>query len=373
MDNLNLAPARLRYSLAKVCPCGKSNKDGKFSPDKENPEFGHCHSCDKTFFQKLEQAFVLPKQQEPEKIDFISTAITEKSCSAYDKNNFILFAKTLFPIANLENKAKEFGIGTSKHWPGSTVFFQIDKNGNTRGGKIMLYDPKSGKRVKEPFSHFTWIHKVLKYPTFNLSQCLFGLQQLKDNTKPVAIVESEKTAFIMALTDDTYNWLATGGKGNFKYEILEAVKDRKIIAFPDKGEFKMWFDISERLKEFGFDIIVSDKMEKGNLPTGTDLADLLINERQTENTSKEPPIKVQPSELLIIEVSDNFSDNELKELAGLIIPEQDTVTKPDFIRALGTIEGLSRVDAENLIKVMKYRDIVDSFNGNFYLAHSTPF
>jgi hypothetical protein len=38
----------------------------------------------------------------------------------------------------------QFYIGTSKHWPGATIFWQIDHQGRIRTGKIMLYDPRGG-------------------------------------------------------------------------------------------------------------------------------------------------------------------------------------------------------------------------------------
>ena len=33
----------------KICPCGKSNKDGKFVPYVGYENKGFCHSCGKTF------------------------------------------------------------------------------------------------------------------------------------------------------------------------------------------------------------------------------------------------------------------------------------------------------------------------------------
>lgn len=33
----------------KQCPCGKSNKDGKFVPFKSYQDKGFCHSCGRTF------------------------------------------------------------------------------------------------------------------------------------------------------------------------------------------------------------------------------------------------------------------------------------------------------------------------------------
>src|SRR5690606_29451099 len=90
-----------------------------------------------------------------------------------------------------------------------------DDQGNTRTGKIMLYDPETGKRVKEPFNHFQWAHTLLKKhrkaENFSLEQCLFGLH-LTQGADRVAVVESEKTAIVASVSYPQYVWLATGGK-----------------------------------------------------------------------------------------------------------------------------------------------------------------
>ena len=39
------------------CPCGKSNKDGKFATFKGFDNKGYCHSCDETFFPDKEYKF----------------------------------------------------------------------------------------------------------------------------------------------------------------------------------------------------------------------------------------------------------------------------------------------------------------------------
>ena len=58
-------------------------------------------------------------------------------------------------------------IETSKYWNGSTVFWQIDTKGNIHTGKVMQYDPKTGKRVKQPINKISWVHTVLKLYDFN--------------------------------------------------------------------------------------------------------------------------------------------------------------------------------------------------------------
>jgi len=90
----------------------------------------------------------------------------------------------------------KFHIGTSRRWQGATIFWQLDLQGRLRTGKIMLYDPESGKRVKKPYNHIIWVHKQLKQAHFE--QCLFGLHQLREmpKHKPIRLVESKKTAII---------------------------------------------------------------------------------------------------------------------------------------------------------------------------------
>ena len=75
-----------------------------------------------------------------------------------------------------------------------------------RAGKIMGYDAVTGHRIKEPFNQVNWVHSVRKVPDFHMQQCLFGEHLLSDTSaamsaKPVAIVESEKTAYEMRESD----------------------------------------------------------------------------------------------------------------------------------------------------------------------------
>ncbi len=62
-------------------------------------------------------------------------------------------------------------------------------------------------------------------------------------------------------------WLATGSKGNFKQELIKPIKNRNIVAFPDKGEYKNWLQIGTELNGQGFKIAVSNLIEKPILKT----------------------------------------------------------------------------------------------------------
>ena len=76
-------------------------------------------------------------------------------------NNLVTFLNSVCDTAIVERMKRDYYIGTSKHWEGATVFWQLDKYGHVHGGKIMQYNPTNGKRVKEPFNHITWVHTAM--------------------------------------------------------------------------------------------------------------------------------------------------------------------------------------------------------------------
>ena len=104
---------------------------------------------------------------------------------------------------------RRYHVGTSKHWQGATVFWQKDCKDRVRTGKIILYNPQTGKRVKQPFCHVTWVHSALHLTDFNLRQCFFGEHLLtSEKNKPVGLVESEKTALVCSIHLPHFTWIA---------------------------------------------------------------------------------------------------------------------------------------------------------------------
>lgn len=140
----------------------------------------------------------------------------------------------------------DYEVGSNSHWPGATVFWQRDVQLRVRYGKVMLYNPQTGKRVKEPFPHFTTIHSLNKLDGSNLKQCLFGEHLLRESNKPIAIVESEKTALIASVCLPEYTWLATGGLGGLTEEKCKVQAGRKVTLFPDANAYHKW---SEKARE----------------------------------------------------------------------------------------------------------------------------
>lgn len=220
------------------------------------------------------------KPPETIKPSFHSFALLDKMYSENPQiDNLTEFLKTKFTKDEVFNaRQKYFITGTNYLWNNTTIFWQIDTNEKIRGAKLMLYDRFTGKRIKKPYNHINWLHKAIKESNFNLCQCLFGLHLIKeDYQKTIAIVESEKTAIVMSIFLPDFIWLSTGNKGNFKFELLEPLKKRNVIAFPDKGEYNNWLNKATELNAFNFKIVVSDLLEQTNLENGFDLADYYLS------------------------------------------------------------------------------------------------
>jgi len=226
--------------------------------------------------------------------------LISRSGRNFKQNNFIQYLKTIFNEDQVKRIILRYLLGTSNHWDGATVFWQIDSNNLVRGGKIMLYLSATGKRVKKPYNHITWVHSVLlKKKTinkFHLDQCLFGSHLLnEEQNKPVAIVESEKTACIMSELFDKYLWLSCGSLSNINIKMFHSIKGRKIILYPDLSKdqkaFNKWNEKSDQLSKNGFDISVSHLLEEKSTVQqkeyGLDIADFFIQNRKSRTSRSE--------------------------------------------------------------------------------------
>ena len=222
-----------------------------------------------------------PKPEPELTTSYIDPEILQATLAQYNSNNFCRWLCSIFGQQQAFQLTATYRIGTSKHWPGATIFWQIDQHHNIRSGKIMLYNPQTGKRIKDPF-HIIWVHKALNIQPFHLNQCLFGEHLLTtDPKKPVAIVESEKTAIIAAGFIPDSLWLATAGKGNLKPEKLKVLHQRQVKLYPDLGACEKWQTIAAGLPNITVSTI-STILEKRATPAdraqGLDLADYLLRE-----------------------------------------------------------------------------------------------
>lgn len=243
------------------------------------------------------ERFVAPVRQKPiqkpqQEVSYIPFQYVEKAVSY--NSSFIRFLCGLFDRYSLSSPTivrimEDYALGATKD--GCIIYWQIDINGKVRTGKIMKYNPETGRRVKDA-GGINWVHSILKKKkllpnNFNLVQCLFGEHLLKMYPeKPVALVESEKSALIASGVYPEYIWLATGGKSQLSIEKMKVLHGRTVLAFPDVDGFDYWKDKAKKLESIGCNVLVSDILEKNATDQDRidkiDLADWLIRDLITD-------------------------------------------------------------------------------------------
>jgi hypothetical protein len=305
--------------------CGRVDKCGYHYPPRnyfrDNPGAGEWKASTASYlkpgFKAMKQH--QPKPFTPDEAHYIDPVIVNGSFTGYQPNNFVQYLINSFGHGEADKMMRRYFIGTSKHWHGATVFWQLDVKGNVRTGKIMLYDTETGRRIKKPFNHITWVHSALlrnaeyqlsdkyreagtKYIAllngdiggkdtsdfenpnceFKLNQCLFGEHLLADDpAKPVAIVESEKTAIIASSKAPGSIWLAAGSLTNLNPQICQVLQNRRVTLYPDLGAYHKWKKQARQLQLNvpGSIFTVSDILEKiatdEDRANGLDLGDYL--------------------------------------------------------------------------------------------------
>lgn len=237
----------------------------------------------------------------PAAVVSIPPAVFTASLGHYERNNFARLLRTHFGLGVADELLTRYQVGTSNHRSGDCVFWFIDEQDRVRGGKIILYD-ETFHRVKTADGHIEWAHTALAdryrrqgrpapawFAAYEAkdnpkSPCLFGLPQLATapTGQPVAVVESEKTAVLCTPYLPAYLWLATGSKGQLTADRLEPLRGRRIVLFPDAGALDQWQTRATELRRLGFDVQISDELEKlataEERGVGLDLADVLLRE-----------------------------------------------------------------------------------------------
>ena len=153
----------------------------------------------------------------------------------------------------MEHAAQRYKLGMSRD--GGVIFWQMGSSGKLYDGKIMYYRPDCHR---DHHHKPTWVMSELK--AFYLADhpdlaaglpsvhCLFG-GHLIDETSPVAVVEAEKTAFIMSELYPQYLWIAAGGMNELTVSKLFPLRGHKIILFPDTDEdhkaYTNWYKVSK--------------------------------------------------------------------------------------------------------------------------------
>lgn len=286
------------------CPsCGYKNEFTRYIDDNGNyiaDHVGKCNRADKCGYhlkprEYLEANGIKPEftqpLHKPEPIKEMFThplELMEASLTNYHNNSFALNLKNYFGESEAIRLLKVYAsIGTSMKYPGGTIYWQIDINGNVRAGKIMQYNTNFKRiniAVNGKEKSTLWVHGYAsKIPThMELRQCFFGEHLLRDKTKTVCIVESEKTAIICSHFLPEHLWLAAGNLQGLSERKMQVLRGRTVILFPDLGAgFIEWTKKAKELQYIA-NVKVSDFLEKNaaaeQRANGLDLADFYLSE-----------------------------------------------------------------------------------------------
>ena len=188
----------------------------------------------------------------------------------------------LFPRDLVLKAIDEYHVGFESFETGkldrSVLFWQVNEDGDIVNGKRICYKA-GGHRDKQVPPMLIWARNP---------QCLFGLHRYtgENRSKPVAIVESEKSALIMSIVQPEYLWMATGSLNNFNERFLLPVIEAPITAFPDidypsqKGVVKsssyiLWERAAQQMNRDGWNIKVSNVLENtATIPQRMDKIDV---------------------------------------------------------------------------------------------------
>lgn len=242
--------------------------------------------------------------------------------------------------------------------------------------KEMAYDPNTGKRIKEGQSVFKYDYKTNSYQIdndgfrilyagkslmkdydFENKLCFFGEHLLAGElNKPIAIVESEKTAIICDICMPDYIWLATGGKNGCKWtteEVYQVLKDanQPITLFPDLNATEDWAEKAEILLAAGLDVSIYDLEEQEGITEedkakGLDIGDYLIRywkENHPEDGEKIEEVKCQKANIpqlskMLSSLSSKKEPNMIEELGIPIDPKEVDGLLPN--KSSGSVSGV---------------------------------
>ena len=251
--------------------------------------------------------------------DYLSRMSTLCHKSRSDKNNLARWLCTQFSEEQVAEVLARYRTGSSRD--GRIIYWQIDEHGQVRAGKVMAYD-LDGHRMKDGKGNVCWVHSMkidgIRFDELVVPQCLFGLSLLNTehtvlttdytdgtdykpdgNSTPqgknpcnprnpwsekIGVVESEKTAIIMSLIKPDTVWLATGGKANFKEQMLWPLLGHEVAVYPDADALHDWaVRIAQLNRELGhrlyiptgyYNLMDHDEARR----EGWDLADILLRE-----------------------------------------------------------------------------------------------
>lgn len=221
-------------------------------------------------------------------VKFIENTLLDQSLDRVNESHLFIFLSQKFSRTKVSNIVAEYQVGRSGNWdihdPNSTLFWQIDTEGHVRQCKCIRYDENTGKRKKGEGDCF-FLGKRMNSASGEFEQTFFGAHLLsRYPDKKVGIVESEKTALVLAIEHPQFLWLATGGVHGCKWtqeKVYSVLEGRTVVFFPDLGKAGAWIEKVAKIRLTTAKLRVSTIMEglatDDQIENGLDLADVILS------------------------------------------------------------------------------------------------
>ena len=287
--------------------CGKGGSNIDYVMQHENCTFLEaCQILSERFHcgveetQSYYQALFKPKAVEKVQIEEeekAPTFIPESYLDSIQSNSssFCNFMKHYFDPMRIDHLAEEYKLGITDYYgyEDDVVFPSIDIDDKIHNLKVQHYEtdvtsPNFGHCQR---NHVYWLGSTLAkkgiLPADSVfdNDCLFGAHLLnKYPQNIVALVESPKNAICGAAAYPEYVWVATGSSGQLKESVINCLKNRQVMVFPDRDATDDW---RKKLAEFEylacFEVFSDWQLIVPDCDKKYDIADYILAQR--------PPVK----------------------------------------------------------------------------------
>ena len=180
------------------------------------------------------------------------------------ENSFCRCLLQMFDRHLVEHLTEEYRLGCHDNgrYDDCVLFPSIDWEGRLHNVKVQHYctDPASPRFAHGDKGCCYWLGTTLvregvvtpplgedglPRPVVLDNDCLFGEHLLRRYPgATVALVESPKNALVGAAVQPEYLWIATGSKSMLKRPLMERLRERQVVVFPDRDAIAEW---TERL------------------------------------------------------------------------------------------------------------------------------
>ena len=228
---------------------------------------------------------------ESNEYNYYDAKFLEDSLCNYESNELLLSLKHIYDEKLIIKIMNKYKVGTSKYWKGVPIYWYIDIQGRVCSGEIKGH--KCFDKILRSDSILSDFYKKgIIDENFNQKLVFFGEHLLADNKKPIAIVESEKTAIIASMQYPNYTWIATGKISKLNYDRTRILIGKNVTLCPKNDTFNSWYNVAA---QYGFKLsllVKNDFFEMNGLymtNAGNELSECIMNLFQFEEYYKNYP------------------------------------------------------------------------------------